>query len=103
MNVYVSPLSTCALCLDDYDTSELNSFMTCDKCMDLQKSKELTAAVLLVIEWLTDNNVHTVAAMLEWNAGDLIETYSDTIPAVYNPDTMLKAYKAAQLVIYGTQ
>jgi hypothetical protein len=53
---------------------------------------ELTAAYDLVLANLTDLNAHTIAALLEWQ-------YYGT----GNDDTMLKAYKAAQLVLSGTQ
>lgn len=58
----------------------------------MDEDKELTAAYDLVLANLTDVNAHTIAALLEWQyyrKGD--------------DDLMLKAYKAAQLVIYGTQ
>ncbi len=74
-----------------------------DLAQEIKESKELTAAIVSVIEWLTDNNAHTLAALLEWNAGDLIEWHTETPPKSYDPDVMIKAYKAAQYVIYGTQ
>jgi hypothetical protein len=58
----------------------------------MDKDKELTAAIDLVLQYLTDTNAHTIAALLDWQyygKGD--------------DDTMLKAYKAAQFVIWGTQ
>jgi hypothetical protein len=97
-----SPVSTCARCLDDYDTDELSAAMLCPKCEGLKNSEDLTNALLLVIDWLEDNNVHTLAKLLEWNAADLIETYTDR-PVEYNDDLMLKGYKAAQLAIDGTR
>lgn len=114
----MNDLITCHAC----DTQDKPESLTelgagvyeCEKCwqttggdeltaLDKVNSKELTKAILLVIEWLTDNNVHTLAAMLEWNAGDMIETYTDIVPASYDQDVMLQAYKAAQLIISGTQ
>jgi hypothetical protein len=74
-----------------------------DLAQGIQESQQLTQAITQVIEWLTDNNAHTLAALLEWNAGDLIEWHTDTPSRDYDPDVMIKAYKAAQLVIYGTQ
>jgi hypothetical protein len=56
---------------------------------DLDK---LDAALVLVLDYLTQANAHTLAALLEWQ-------YNGT----GDDDTMLTAYKAAQLVIYGTQ
>lgn len=74
-----------------------------DLAQEIKESKQLTQAITQVIEWLTDNNAHTLAALLEWNAGDLIEWHTDTPPKDYDPQVMINAYKAAQLVIYGTQ
>lgn len=53
---------------------------------------KLTAAVALVLDHLTDENAHTIAALVDnfYNGG-------------YDSDLMYKAYKAAQLVISGTQ
>lgn len=56
---------------------------------DLDK---LDAAICLVLDHLTNVNAHTLAALLEWQ-------YNGT----GDDDLMLKAYKAAQLIISGTR
>jgi hypothetical protein len=114
----MNDLLPCHICDKYRDPSELTEIShrvyECDLCwkttggdlltgLDRATSKDLTKAILLVIEWLTDNNVHTIAAMLEYEAGDLIETYSDLTPVPRDPVVMLQAYKAAQLIISGTQ
>jgi hypothetical protein len=39
MNSYISPISSCNKCLDDFDTDELNDEMTCEKCLEKEKGK----------------------------------------------------------------
>lgn len=53
---------------------------------------KLDAAMALVLDHLTDANAHTLAALLEWqHTGD------------GDHERMNRAYKAAQLIISGTQ
>ena len=58
----------------------------------MERDQELTAAYKLVLDHLTDENAHTIAALVDnfYNGG-------------YDSDLMYKAYKAAQLIISGTQ
>ncbi len=57
------------------------------------RQQELEAAFTLVSEWLEQENAHTINALLEWQYGS--NRYPD--------ERMLRAYKAAQLEIFGTQ
>lgn len=64
--------------------------------MDLiftDRQKELEDAFSLVMDWLTEENAHTIAALLEWQYGS--NRYPD--------EPMIKAYKAAQWEIFRTQ
>lgn len=83
----------------------------CDQCwltaggeeftpLDLVSSKDLTNAIMLTIDWLTENNMNGLAKLVEWNAADLIETYSDR-PVEYNDDLMLKGNKALLKALKG--
>lgn len=56
------------------------------------KQKELENALNLILEDLTDVNAHTITALLEnhYRGG-------------YDDEKMLRAYKAAQWEIFGTQ
>jgi hypothetical protein len=58
----------------------------------MDKDKELTAAIDLVLQYLTDTNAHTIAALLEWNTS-----------GEGDHERMERAYKAAQYVISGTR
>jgi hypothetical protein len=60
--------------------------------MATDKEKEIENALNLILEDLTDVNAHTIAALLEnhYRVG-------------WDSDKMLKAYKAAQWEIFGTQ
>ena len=64
----------------------------------MEDNKELTAAYDLVLDHLTENNAHTTAALLE-------ATYPIGYPLYmrYTSEQIHRAYKAAQLVLSGTQ
>lgn len=58
------------------------------------RQKELEDAISLVLEWLEEENAHTIGALLEWQYGGGWK---------WPDEKMLRAYKAAQLEIFGTQ
>jgi hypothetical protein len=60
--------------------------------MNDETSDEVQAAVSLIIDDLTENNAHTIAALLasQYRTG-------------YDEDKVLRAYKAAQYELFGTR
>ena len=58
------------------------------------KQTELESAISLVLDWLEEENAHTIGALLEWQYGGGWN---------WPTEKMLRAYKAAQLEIFGTQ
>ena len=57
------------------------------------RQKELEQAFSLVMDWLEEENAHTIGALLEWQYGS----------NRWNDERMIKAYKSAQWEIFGTQ
>lgn len=57
------------------------------------RQKELEDAFSLVMDWLEEENAHTIGALLEWQYG------SNRWP----DERMVKAYKSAQWEIFRTQ
>jgi hypothetical protein len=78
-----SPLSTCAKCLEDYDTEQLNAAMTCESCVEVSDT-----AYNLVMNDMTDANAHTLAALVDHFYNGMGDT-----------DLMAKAYDAARQVL----
>lgn len=78
-----APLSTCAYCLDDYDTEQLSAAMLCPNCVE-----KIDDAYTVVMNHLTDNNAHTICALVD-------HFYN----GMGDDDLMAKAYDAARKVL----
>lgn len=77
------PLSTCAYCLEDYDTEQLTAAMLCPKCV-----KKIEDAYTVVMNHMTDNNAHTLTKLVD-------HFYN----GMGNDELMAKAYDAARQVL----
>lgn len=82
-------LHTCRVC-DIQFASNLYEH-ECIKCQ-----KEIAKAAQIVLDRLEWQNAHTIAALLNW------ETFGE-LPLGATDYTMIRAYKAAQFEIWGTQ
>ena len=69
MNSNISPISTCAECLEDFDTNELNAKMTCSEC---EPKEKITSLFFEGQQWTPRHDGGIYQAVRVWANGRLL-------------------------------